>query len=94
MDSREERSRGGPSWTAWIPLVNRKVRLMSTLNYPCGLEPSQPRHNDAIIRGALYHYANSLLCGPPGGGPLCQKQEKPHPSLSFSTPPRRHTGGT
>ena len=56
---------------------------MSTLNYPCGWEPSQPRHNDAIIRGALYHWANSPSCEPPTGGPLCQKREKPHPSLSF-----------
>ena len=60
--------------------------LMSTLNYPCGWEPSQPRHNDAIIRGALYHWANSPSCGPPAGGPLCQKREKPHPSLSFLRP--------
>lgn len=43
--------------------------LMSTLNYPCGWEPSQPRHNDAIIRGALYHWANSPSCGPPTGRP-------------------------
>ena len=28
-------------------------------NYPCGREPSQPRHNNAIITGALCHWANS-----------------------------------
>lgn len=29
---------------------------MSTLNYSCGKEPSQPRYNDIIIRGIFYYY--------------------------------------
>lgn len=35
------------------------------MNYPCGLEPSQSRHNDAIIMGVVYHGANNALRAPP-----------------------------